>query len=231
MTAPQQPKLHTVQPPPQSDPLVAAVATVLAAGVAISATGGLVTALGTLLHPYGVREEAIAAALRLSARGTANRPRPHGTGDLARAAAEQERYFRAAYLIRAAWRIQQDLNAGLSLRTAIARESRFQRAHEQARLARQEAIRRTMQAAKLFGPVLGWYLDRSLHNEAECIAADGHNFEAAVGTAIGWPGMVHAGCGCTAGPPIMGAGWVDDAVRPHIRFGRPRRMIPLRRAG
>jgi hypothetical protein len=56
-------------------------------------------------------------------------------------------------------------------------------------------------------------LNPLLNNEAECIAANGHNFYAEHGTVIGLPGSVHNRCGCYAGPPWTGAAMVDDVFR------------------
>ncbi len=223
---PTSPHVHQVQPPPQDDPTTSAAAQILDTA---ADTAGAVAALLVLLAPLRIGAEAIEAALHLVNRGTKHTPRPKGSTDLARKVAADELYFRAAYLIRAAHRIQADLDNGLSIREAVARERRYYEAHEKARKQRLLAARKVAVAHAWFGPLLGWYLNPLLNNEAECIAANGHNFDALVGTVIGLPGSVHAGCGCYPGPPWEGAGMVDDAVRNHIVHVSARKLQPLRR--
>jgi hypothetical protein len=201
-------------PPPADDPTTRHAAAILAAA---TSTAAALSGLKVLLAPFHVGAEAIEAALRISDRGTAHRPRPVGrttraAGALPRTVAHGELYFRAAYLLRAARRIQADLDAGASLSQAVRSEGRYWRAHQAARRARQQAAAKVVRAARFHGPILGWYLNPLLNNEAECIAANGHDFDARLGTVIGWPGTVHVGCGCYPGPPT-GNGWVDDAVQ------------------
>lgn len=220
------PAPHVIQPPPQDDPTVAHVAEILAAGVVIEAT---IAGLLNLLRPLKLSRQAITAALRISGRGTNPTPRPKGYHDLARAAARQELYFRAAYFLRACIRIQADLNAGMTIVAAIQREGRYQQQHEQARQQRQAAMKAVIASAATYGNILGWYLNPLLHNEPECKAASGHNFDALKGTIIGYPGTVHTGCGCYPGEPHYGAGSVDDAVKPHVVYGKIRLLRPVRR--
>lgn len=217
---------HVVTPPPSNDPTTQAVARILAAAATYEAA---TAALAAFLAPWHISTDAIAAALRLASRGTNHTPRPRGATPLARGASEAELYYRAAYIVRAAARIQANLDAGLSLREAIGRERPYQQAHEKARRARQLAVKRVNEQAAMFGQVLGWYLNPLLNNERECIAANGHNFDVLQGTVIGWPGAVHAGCGCEAGPPWEGAGWVNDAVQHHIVYGPGKPPLPRRR--
>lgn len=219
MTAPQQQHKHVVQPPPSDDPQTSAVAKVLAVAASYGAT---VAALAVILFPFRIKQDAIAAALALSERRTKHEPRQRGVGSIARQAKDAERYYRAAYIVRAAGRIQADLDAGVSLRDAVRREARYWRLHEAARRQRLEAHKRDIKHAKVFGPILGWYLNPLLNNEIECIRANGHNYDALVGTIIGRPGTVHLNCGCTSGPPIAGAGWVDDAVRSVVILPKPK---------
>jgi len=147
-----------------------------------------------------------------------------------KAAARTEVYYRAAYIMNAVDRIAADLDEGQSLREAIRAERHIFTQHQAARRGRLKAVARAHIAAARFGPLLGWYIDPMLNNEAECIAANGHNFYADLGTVIGYPGAVHPHCGCVAGPPHAGAGLVDDALvkAPDVAFERPRK-VPLRR--
>jgi hypothetical protein len=210
---------HVVQAPPQDDPTTSAVARVLEAAATYEAA---VMGIRVVLAPFKVSADAIAAAVRLSGRRTKSTPRQRGVGGIARRAARQELYYRAAYVIRATARIQASLDSGLTLREAVAKERRFHLQHEAARRTRLEATKRDIRNLELFGPVLGWYLNPLLNNEGECIAANGHNYDAVEGTVIGRPGAVHSGCGCTSGPPHEGAGWVDDAVTGHIVHAGPK---------
>lgn len=216
---------HVIQPPPQDDPTTARIVDVLLAAATIEAA---VVGIAVILRPVKIGRAAILAALRLSSGGTNHQPRPRGYGPVARDQALQEAYLRAAYVARAAWRIQADLNAGLTLAEARKREQRYQKAHEKARRARQEAAKRVVEQAKDYGPVLGWYLNPALANEAECIAANGNNFRVGTPPVIGYPGMVHPGCGCYPGPPWLGGGWVDAAVAAHVQYGKPRKLVPLK---
>lgn len=231
----------TVPPPPSEDTLVRQVAAILAAGLALNvAAEGIAALLKLPVAP-------VAAVLRLTRRSSAHRPRtrfaPHGVHGSAeadatarrmlRATADADLYFRAAYVANASRRLAAKLDAGADLRAAVAAEARFAQMHEKARATRAAVAADVGRKAARFGPLLGWYLNPLLHNEVECITADGHNFHAERGTVIGWPGAVHAGCGCTAGPPHLGAGMVNDAIRRSrlVRLAAPTRVYRLRRAG
>lgn len=137
---------------------------------------------------------------------------------------DREALYRGAYLLKAAERVQQAVNAGTPIKVALNRESRFYVAHEKARRGRLESVARTQKVAAAYGEqvkdpnganrtLVGWYLNPLLNNDPECVTANEHNFYAEEGTMIGFPGAVHLGCGCVAGPPIAGAGMVNDALR------------------
>lgn len=217
---------HAVPPPVQDDPTTSAAAKILLAYLSYEAA---TAALAILLRPLRIGAVAIAAVLRMTDRGTNAKPRPRGYHAAARSTASDELYYRAAYVTRAARRIQADLDAGLDLPTAIGREQPHWLAHERQRRVRQEAVKRDLGLMRLYGDVLGWYLDPTLNNEAECIAADGNNYDPLAGTIIGRPGTVHAGCGCVGGPPHEGGRWVDEAVAGVIVQGEPNPLRPLRR--
>lgn len=207
----------TLQQPPQDDETIQAIAAILLSGLAASA---LVNALMELGIPR-LSSTSVQAAVNLTAGGTSTMPRLQLNGeaasDLMRRTRAQEAFFRAGYILHAARRIEDDLREGDTVRTAIAHESPYYRQHEQARVNRADSSRQVSRMATIFGDTLGWYVNPLLNNEIECLRADGHNFRASVGTIIGYPGAVHPNCGCTAGPPIEGAGWVDDAVTPILR--------------
>jgi hypothetical protein len=144
---------------------------------------------------------------------------------VAKSAARREVVYRAAYIARAAGRIQEDVNGGKTIKEAVRAEVPVYRSHEAARRNRLDAAARVGVAANRFGNLLGWYLDPLLNNERECIVANGHNFHADESTVLGDPGAVHLNCGCVAGPPIAGAGMVNDAVAAsrQVIFEEPRK--------
>lgn len=245
MSAPQQQAPNAYRPaqqplpPPQQSQLVRDIAVILATGAAVYVIAeGLEALLGARLK---IGKAAITAALGLTSRGTAPTPRApmarhgllpaHGGAAIPRAAAAADLYYRAAYVLNAATRIEQELSAGVPLKQAIAEEKPYYELHEAARRNRLDTAGRVGAAAELFGDLLGWYRDPLSNSEAECIAADGHNFSAAEGTVIGYPGAVHRHCRCLAGPPHEGAGKVNDAVRKLAFRPRAAAGYRLRKAG
>ena len=230
-------EVHTVTPPPQDDATVATIAQVLLAGYALAKTIELLTAI---LAPWGISADAVGAALGLARRGTAHRPNAvlkHHNGarttGLVLEVRDDEIFFRAAYLANAAKRISDELEAGKPFRVALSDEALYYRQHEKARNGRQKSAAQVQTVANVFGPILGWYLNPFLNNEAECIAANGHNFDAREGTVIGLPGSVHANCGCYAGPMHDGASMVNDVLSNVVKFqrrARPKFKIKTRRA-
>jgi hypothetical protein len=128
---------------------------------------------------------------------------------------DDELYFRSAYVVAASKRINASMKGGMTFRQAMAQERPFSKAHEQARRNRLSTSIKMQQQTDLFGPLLGWYRDPTSNSESECYQADGHNFYAAEGTVIGFPGSVHPHCHCVAGPPHPGGGMVNDQVGLH----------------
>jgi hypothetical protein len=167
----------------------------------------------------------VEAILHMVKQGTAHRPNAilalHGARlgpDIVKVK-DRDLHFRAAYVCNAALRVQRHMDDGESLTEALSDERRFFAMHEQARKGRLKSAAQVQTAAQFFGreehdgTLVGWYLNPLLNNEAECIAANGHNFYAEHGTVIGLPGSVHNGCGCYAGPPWEGAAMVDEVFR------------------
>lgn len=223
---------HVVQPPPQDDHTVAKVAAILAAGYAINKAADLIL---PLLSPFGVTRDAVVAAIGLANNGTAATPNarhrvaPGSTlDDTVKAAKSAELYFRAAYLANAAKRITLETRNGQSMRVALQKERTFYHRHEKARAQRLDAVSRVSAMAALHGPLLGWYKNPLLNNESECNAADGCNFLASTPPVIGYPGTVHAGCGCIPGPPIEGAPMVDTATKPFYTLGNSKPKFKLK---
>jgi len=232
--APQRPQqaVHTVQPPPQDDATVRAIANILLAGAAFATTA---KAIEVLLSPFHISAQAAQVALSLANQGTKHRPNARlshtpgvRTKGEVRTVRDNEVYYRAAYIGNAAKRIQKSLDDGKTIRTALSEESLLYRAHEKARKERLLTVAKVQRAANIYGSLLGWYLDPTKNNEAECIAANGNNFYANQGTVIGLPGSVHMNCGCYAGPPHEGAPLVNDVLHNVVKFGRAKPKFKLR---
>jgi hypothetical protein len=216
VTAP--PDDHQIQPPPQDSELVRDVAGLLVAG----AVGALLTgALLRLLHPFGVQARAITLALRLVSRGTSTQPRMIGQTGPVRAQQSEEAYYRAAYLIEAAKRMQISLYADRALppdeaaRNAIRDEERYRQMHERARQNRMAAAVDVAKIASDIGSdLLGWMAHPDDKVTPECLAADGCNFSIDQRPLIGWPGQPHGGtCRCIPVPPYAGRPTVDEATK------------------
>lgn len=208
MTQPQTTQAHQIQPPPQADPEVAQVAGLMAAGLAL---GALATAIGGFLAYRGISRLAVLAALQMVEKGTKHQARVYGPAQR-RQVASDELFYRAAYVMNSARRIQSMLSTGTPIRDAVDAERRYFKAHEGARRLRLAAAAEVADAQDKYGILLGWYLNPLLNNDPECKAANGHNFRADRRPLIGWPGTVHPNCGCYAGQPIAGAGSVDQAT-------------------
>lgn len=231
--------------PPSISELAQHVAEILLAGYALHKAAELIAAL---LRPWKVSVTAVAAALGLASHAVKPRPQfaPHGldprdpalttVADIVRKAAADDAYFRAAYVVRCSMRLQRELDAGHPLRESLAAERRFYDQHRDARDNRQEHAAEVARAASLFGPILGWHRNHASDSEAECLAADGHNFRADQPPLIGYPGTVHPHCRCIAGPPHATRVSVDQAVSAALGLTsttngqRPTAKVP-RRAG
>lgn len=198
-------------------------------------------AIAYQLRHWGVTKSTVNSVLGLMARGTAHRPNArlvgHGVSPTpeVREVRDTEVYYRAAYIINAAKRVQKAIDDGQDFREALRRENVYYQGHERARRARLDAVAQVQDTAHWFGiptpegTLVGWYLNPLLNNDTECILANGRNFIAENGTAIGLPGSVHPGCGCYAGPPHTGAGLVNDALRGvRVLHGRKARPFKLK---
>jgi hypothetical protein len=217
-----------VSQPPKEDETIQHIAEILLAGYAANKAIALLT---KLLVPLGLTAAAIRPAYSLAMSGSSAVPNARlavnglkKAGDALKRVRYDDLYYRAAYMFNAAGRISKSLNEKKPLRVALTQESVFYRQHEKARRGRLDAAARVQAASKMFGPLLGWYLNPLLNNEGECIAANGHNFYADEGTVIGFPGSVHSNCGCKAGPPHEGAEMVNDVMRNLIVLGKNRKF-------
>lgn len=211
-------RVPPVAPPPSDVPLTQRVAEILLAAYALDKTVAL---LAELLAPYRLGRAALAAAVSIASR-SAHTPRAvmaaldidprSNAAHVSRHAARNDVYYRAAYVVKAAGRIQRSLDQGMSVDDAIKAELPNFEAHREARRRRLDAAGKTALAAETYGALLGWYRNPLLDSDTDCIAADGNNFYAAQSTIIGWPGSVHPNCGCWAGPPHEGGGMVDHVL-------------------
>lgn len=228
-------KAHPVVPPPQSSTVVRDVAEVLASGATVAA---LASGISLILKPFGIDYKPVLVALSLTSAGTVAKPNARlvingieaadGAADAVRAQATRELYFRAAYVIAAAGRLQRAAKAG-QFDAAVSRETALFILHEAARKNRLDTAASVAKTASDWGDYLGWYRDPASRSEPECIAADGNNFYASKGTTIGLPGSVHKGCNCFSGPAHPMGGMVDDAVRGVIRRTTTAKVLKLRR--
>lgn len=241
---------HKVLPPVDEDQTVRYIAQLLASTGRFTRTPSDFRneseGIASILHPYGIRRTAVRMALGLThtkggtRRGTAHVPNArlaeHGasTEGTVREVRDAEVFFRAAYIANAAQRMQRAMNEGATQREALRREAPYYAQHEQARAGRLRAAAQVQTAAKVVGwpdergTLVGWYLNPLLHNEVECKVANGNNFYAEEGTVIGLPGSVHNRCGCYAGPPISGAGLVNDALANVVKLSRSKPKFKLR---
>lgn len=219
-----------VQPPPNQDSAVQQVVTILLLGYAVEKTAAMLAAVFPDI-PHEIWSELISATGGMSGHRAYARLQvfeidQNSVGaEVARSVARKEIFYRAAYLLNAAHRVEKDTRGGENLQEAVRDELPNFRLHEAARAARLQNAVGIAWRSNRFGRLLGWYLNPLLDNERECITASGHNFYADEGTVIGYPGAVHPRCGCNAGPPIAGAGLVNDALAADraVIFGKPRR--------
>lgn len=181
-----------------------------------SATAALIP----VLKPYGITPNAVRMAMSIAKRGTKPMTKVRLASEglktpttMLESVRDNELYYRAAFIVQSARRIQSKLDGPKPVKAILADESLMYRRHEDAKKSRMSVAAKIQRASNEFGDLLGWYLNPLLNNEEECRAANGHNFYASQGTIIGFPGSVHPNCGCVAGPPIEGAGMVNDAVK------------------
>lgn len=207
----------TLQPPPDEDLTTQQIVAVLLAGYSLKRAAGALSAIvpGISLAVWTTVLSRTGGTSGHTAHAPLNafelEPRSLGA-QVARSVARREAFYRGAYIGRAVARVQRAVNDGKTLVSAMRDELPQFRKHEAARRWRLHAGADVGRAAERFGPLLGWYLDPLVNNEPECIVANGHNFYATQGTVIGEPGTVHRFCACHAGPPIPGAGMVNDAI-------------------
>lgn len=147
---------------------------------------------------------------RVLARLDADRPLPGpaGAGKRAEEAHEAGPAYRAAYLVRAAERVQRAVaDPERTAADALATEQQqYLRRHLDAQLARERNAMRLDAARDAYGDTLGWYAQLDERTTAECRAADGKNFRPGNPPTVGLPGVgPHVGCRCYAGPPHEGA--------------------------
>ena len=205
---------------PQADQQVQQVAALLATYVAADLTANAIAKL-IKLPP-----KTVLAAVHLADRGT--RPIPRAPAGVASKQAQlAELYYRAAYILAASRRISRSVANGSSLEEAVSAEKTYQAAHESARKARLTSAHNIDVAAEQYGvPTddgkahwLGWYLGGANTHTVACDHADGRNFRTDKRPVIGWPGTVHYGCRCMAGPPHPTTVTVDQATASYVRSG------------
>lgn len=140
--------------------------------------------------------------------------------------ATQNAFRRAVYLINAVRRLAPAFRArgeGADDRRhrALAAETRWLEAHEDAERKRNESGRRVAEAVSGRQPdahgevLLGWYAVLDRRTSLDCRQANGRNFDALVPPPIGYPGTVHLYCRCLPGPPHNTRRRVEDVEPDH----------------
>lgn len=195
----------------------AAVASVTAILVSGLPPATMIAMLSTTLGGFGITPGVVTAttAMVLKAQFSPTLP----PGPAAQAVAVSQANFRAAYLIAASVRMQNDVNAGMQLRDALAREM----VNYQRHLAAQQNRRRAADAVDIEAGndptrLLIWHAKMDSRTSPECAAANGLTFTAATVPIIGYPGMVHPHCRCKAKRAPLGthAKHVDTAMSPAL---------------
>jgi hypothetical protein len=213
-----QPKPQQQVQQPQQSP-ADAVALIAAALLAGGSAATVLAAVTAILAPFRIGGDVVEEVMGIVDGEHLPAPVENALPGPVHRAPTRNLFFRAAYIANAAHRIARSVAKGNSLASAVSDERRFLVMHEKASQHRMKAAEQVQTAAEFFGipeeggTLVGWYLNPLLNNEAECIAANGHNFHAEHGTVIGLPGSVHSGCGCYAGPPWTGAAMVNDVMR------------------
>lgn len=128
-----------------------------------------------------------------------------------------ERTYRAAFVVNSAKRVARGLREGKTLEQLLPRERQLFQQHLDAQDRRVVAAALVDEAAKAYGPVLGWYAELDDRTSPECRAADGANFRADRRPRIGYPGTVHPHCRCRAGAPWPTSATVDSQVTRWMR--------------
>lgn len=190
------------------------IAAYLAVGAAIDATASAVSAI-LLLPVYPVKATLVALQFgagvtfvsQLAGRPTVQ-PEP---GTAQRVALDAAELYRAAYVMNAARRTQQRIDAGMTPLQAVQAERRTTQAHMEAQGRRFEMANRVDHQAILTGPLIGWYSTLDSRTTPECKAAHGRNFKLDEPPRIGYPGSVHMRCRCKPGPPHRTTRLVDRA--------------------
>lgn len=193
---------------------VASVAAVLMSGLPLAT---MIAMLGSTFGGIGVTPGVVTAATAMVLKAQFSPTLPPGPA--AQAISIAQANFRAAYLIAAAVRMQNNVNAGMQLRDAVAAEARFYQLH----LAAQANRRRAADAVdKEAGGdpdrLLIWRAKMDSRTSPECRAANGLTFTAATVPMIGYPGSVHPHCRCKAKKAPLGthARHVDSAMTPAL---------------
>lgn len=185
-------------PPPKSD---ATLITIIAGALAINASA---QATATTLSPLiGIPVPSLLLVLLLSE----SKPPTYGIATLpsATAMSESQRLevtYRAQYILAASRRVAAALKAGVDRQTAIDREKVYFKQHLDAIANRKMSASQVDDAARRYGPNLGWHATLDNRTSPECRAANGKNFDVTHRPAIGYPGAVHPYCRCKAGKPF-----------------------------
>jgi hypothetical protein len=172
--------------------------------------------LSSVLGVYGITQAVIAAGVYLVMKA---RVPGVPAGPAASAIAIAQMNFRAAYLVNAVVRLQNSVNAAVSLSDALGTEARFYGLHVKAQDNRADSARRVDQVSGGDpDQLLIWDATLDKNTTPECAAADGLTFTASTPPIIGYPGAVHVQCRCDSepAPPGYAAPHVNTAMTPAL---------------
>ncbi len=186
------------------------ITTILAAGAPLAATA---SALVTVLGAVGISVAVAQSVAYLAAAGFVAFPTRAGVA--LKSIWTIELRFRAAYILRAAQRLQAGVNQGTALAELLRTELRYFKLHLKAQINRRRAaIEVDRIKNQTSSDLLGWKAVLDGRTTPECRAANGKNFYAQYPPAIGYPGSVHVACRCRPVKAFVGAPLVDRITSP-----------------
>jgi len=121
--------------------------------------------------------------------------------------------YDVAFLINAARRITDQMAKGKTVDEAGQVQKSYNKQHVVANRVRNQTMQEAEKAMVRHGPLVGWYAHYDTKTSPACRIANGNNFDAMVGTVIGYPGSVHPHCRCKVGPPFPNGQMVDDVLQ------------------
>ena len=199
----------TQEPTPTEEAVLALVAAILAGSVSVpNPTLAIAEALLNLIPGFFSPD--------LSARISADVARlvvsdQTGLRNVSGATRVANLGYRAAYAVAAVKRLVKAVRGPSEesvderLTKALRAEASYLQAHLNASKRREDAANLVDAAARVHGPLLGWYSVIDEKTTLDCRRANGKNFEVSNPPKIGYPGSVHPFCRCSPGAPFPDA--------------------------